>query len=251
MRRSTPKKPKGRRFPLVCIAITKQDDQFGGDLYKVLDVPRTATAEEIKTAYRRQCQQHHPDRCPGDEDAARRFKKIEHAYYILRDPDRRRRYDDHGEQFERTADNSGLEIVSALTRVADATIRFMIDNGMDLDQNDLIDHMKKTIDQTTQGNAQALNKLTKLKKQYEKAIKRTKDKDQTMNYLKLSLIANLKEVNQQIDGIAKSTKIFIKAKEFLSKIAYEVDQWAPLGGVTGWFVNSSSASTVSGTYRRY
>lgn len=63
------------------------------DLYAVMEVDPSASAEEIKTAYRRLAQQHHPDRNPGDDEAEERFKRLQQAYSILSDPARRKAYD--------------------------------------------------------------------------------------------------------------------------------------------------------------
>lgn len=63
------------------------------DLYNVLGVPRTASPDEIKRAYRALAQRWHPDKNPDDPEAARRFKDLSEAYRTLSDPDRRARYD--------------------------------------------------------------------------------------------------------------------------------------------------------------
>lgn len=66
------------------------------DPYATLGVARTATADEIKSAYRRLARQLHPDTNPGDADAERRFKELAAAYEILSDPQRRARFDQFG-----------------------------------------------------------------------------------------------------------------------------------------------------------
>jgi molecular chaperone DnaJ len=66
------------------------------DLYEVLGVGREASDEEIKRAYRRLARQHHPDANDGDPAAEARFKEIAAAYEVLRDPEKRRRYDLYG-----------------------------------------------------------------------------------------------------------------------------------------------------------
>lgn len=66
------------------------------DYYKILGVERTATAEEIKTAYKKMAIRYHPDRNPGDKDAEEKFKAAAEAYDVLRDPDRRSSYDQFG-----------------------------------------------------------------------------------------------------------------------------------------------------------
>ncbi len=63
------------------------------DYYNVLGVPRNASADEIKKAYRQLALRWHPDRNPDNEEAAQRFKDITAAYHTLNDPEKRARYD--------------------------------------------------------------------------------------------------------------------------------------------------------------
>jgi molecular chaperone DnaJ len=67
-----------------------------GDLYEVLGVRPDAGDDEIKRAYRRKARQHHPDANAGDPEAEARFKEVSFAYEVLRDPERRARYDRYG-----------------------------------------------------------------------------------------------------------------------------------------------------------
>jgi molecular chaperone DnaJ len=66
------------------------------DYYEVLDVPREASPEEIKRAYKKLALANHPDRNPGDEEAVSRFKEAAEAFEVLNDPDKRARYDRFG-----------------------------------------------------------------------------------------------------------------------------------------------------------
>ena len=74
------------------------------DFYALLDVPRTATQDEIQRAYRKLARQHHPDvnKDPGAED---RFKEISEAYNVLSDPQTRRRYDAFGPDFRQVPED--------------------------------------------------------------------------------------------------------------------------------------------------
>lgn len=66
------------------------------DYYEVLGVPRNASQEEIKRAFRRLALKYHPDRNPGDKEAEEKFKEINEAYQVLSDPEKRARYDRFG-----------------------------------------------------------------------------------------------------------------------------------------------------------
>lgn len=66
------------------------------DYYEVLGVSRNANDAEIKKAYRQRAMQYHPDRNPGDNDSAERFKEVNEAYAVLSDPDRRAHFDRFG-----------------------------------------------------------------------------------------------------------------------------------------------------------
>lgn len=63
------------------------------DLYAILEVQKTATQDEIKSAYRKLALTYHPDKNPGDASAEERFKKINAAYDVLGDETKRRQYD--------------------------------------------------------------------------------------------------------------------------------------------------------------
>ena len=66
------------------------------DYYEVLGIAKTATDDDIKKSYRKLAFKHHPDRNPGDTTDGARFKEATEAYEVLRDPERRSRYDRFG-----------------------------------------------------------------------------------------------------------------------------------------------------------
>ncbi|MFA5620310.1 MAG: molecular chaperone DnaJ [Weeksellaceae bacterium] len=66
------------------------------DYYEILEVSKSASAEEIKKGYRKQALKYHPDRNPGDKGAEDKFKEAAEAYEVLSDPNKRQRYDQFG-----------------------------------------------------------------------------------------------------------------------------------------------------------
>ncbi len=66
------------------------------DYYKILGVPKTASKEEIKKAYRKLALKYHPDHNPGDSTAEAKFKDISEAYAVLSNPDKKKQYDTFG-----------------------------------------------------------------------------------------------------------------------------------------------------------
>ncbi len=70
------------------------------DYYKMLGVERSATADQIKKAYRKLARKLHPDLNPNDKEAERRFKEINEANEVLSDPESRKKYDKYGDQWK-------------------------------------------------------------------------------------------------------------------------------------------------------
>src|SRR5215210_6149373 len=80
------------------------------DYYKILGVPRTASQNDIRKAYRKLARQHHPDVKPGDKKAEQTFKDLNEANTVLSDPDKRKKYDALGanwDQFSQTGAAAG------------------------------------------------------------------------------------------------------------------------------------------------
>lgn len=68
------------------------------DYYEVLEIERTASADDIKKAYRKKALKFHPDKNPGNSDAEKKFKEISEAYEVLSDEKKRQIYDRHGKE---------------------------------------------------------------------------------------------------------------------------------------------------------
>jgi curved DNA-binding protein len=85
------------------------------DYYKILGVDKTATQDEIKSAYRKLARKHHPDLNPNDKEAHKKFQQINEANEVLSDPEKRKKYDTHGkdwqhaDQFEKARQSQGRQ----------------------------------------------------------------------------------------------------------------------------------------------
>lgn len=77
------------------------------DYYKTLGVERSASADEIKKAFRKQAKKFHPDKNPGNAQAEKKFKEVNEAYEALSDPDKRKKYDQFGENYKQYQQGGG------------------------------------------------------------------------------------------------------------------------------------------------
>src|ERR1700727_3911598 len=77
------------------------------DFYTVLGVSRSASADEIKKAYRKLAMQYHPDKNPNNKAAEEKFREVSEAYEILENPKNRQAYDNFGHAFQQPAGGGG------------------------------------------------------------------------------------------------------------------------------------------------
>ena len=103
------------------------------DYYQTLGVARTASQAEIRKAYRKLARQHHPDVKPGDKSAEARFKDLNEANTVLSDPDKRKKYDalganweayDQAGPFGRAADRGARESFDGGGRFGSGNVRY-------------------------------------------------------------------------------------------------------------------------------
>lgn len=97
------------------------------DYYKILGVEKTATPTEIKSAFRKLARKYHPDLNPNDKDATKKFQEINEANEVLSDPEKRKKYDqygkdwEHAEQFENAKQYQGQPSDSGKTRFSETS----------------------------------------------------------------------------------------------------------------------------------
>lgn len=77
------------------------------DYYKILGVDRSIPQDELKAAYRKRSKQFHPDLHPDDPKAKAKFQLLNEAYAVLSDPEKRKKYDQYGEQWDKVGNMGG------------------------------------------------------------------------------------------------------------------------------------------------
>ena len=100
-------------------------------LYDTLGVAKNASQDEIKKAYRKLARKHHPDVNPGDKKAEETFKEIGEAYGVLSDPEKRKKYDHWGPDWEKI---EGYARRGGFVRPLTSAIRLLAYLGIDRDR---------------------------------------------------------------------------------------------------------------------
>src|SRR6476620_2589865 len=70
------------------------------DYYKILEIDKSASDADIKKAYRKLARKYHPDLNPNDANAKKKFQQINEANEVLRDPEKRKKYDKYGKDWQ-------------------------------------------------------------------------------------------------------------------------------------------------------
>lgn len=182
------------------------------DLYETLGVPRDATQEEIRQAYKRKAQRLHPDRNPS-EQAEEEFRRVQHAYDVLGDPERRKRYDATGttstkNDIEDAAQAKLAEIFALAIRTA-------------TDDRDLIEEVRRSVVHTKTTMDRDVSKLRSEIKKLEKTRARVKRKDDGFNLFDHVAAEQIKRHNQKINEIVTNYEVADKILKMLDD--YECD----------------------------
>lgn len=202
------------------------------DLYAALELERGADAADVKRAYRKKAQEHHPDK-GGDKE---RFQVVKSAYEVLSDPDRRKRYDETGETGQQHDPRE--EMLGIL-----AQLMMTIIDKVDVDHTNVIETMRAQISGVQAQHSQSIENNRKRIRVRERALKRLKAKTGE-NILASMLRADIMATEaaiQRIEGEQEKVKAMLA---LLDDYEYKVDQQvSPYANIR---VTMFSGNTVTG-----
>lgn len=185
--------------------------------YDTLGVPRDASTEVIRKAYKKKAAAAHPDRNPGDSAAEEEFKQIGKALSVLTNPDKRRRYDETGAD----GPNRDVGVAESLAPIFIAVLAESIDAGRELKYVDIIQKMtakmRELQDQAKNYHRTAKSAFARLKS----AEGRLKEPDSVLGDL---LQKQIDRVSGDVNGAEAKLSAFSEAISYLKKCKYEVEK---------------------------
>ncbi len=196
------------------------------DPYEVLGIPRGATSEAVKAAYRKRAQQAHPDR-DSSAGSGERFQAIQRAYEVLSDPERRAQYDATGRMDEAPDQES-----QAMGYVA-TLLHGMLDSA-DVAHTDMVARMRAQC----QTDMATLDQQTAMLKK-QQARRRTVLERLTGERMRAIVEAEIGQLDQAIATLTGKVVILKRAQEIIAEHAYRTD-----GVEEQWVFGYGAASPV-------
>lgn len=181
-------------------------------LYATLGINPTATAAQIKAAYRKSARKHHPDK--GGDEA--KFKQIQHAYEALSDPERRARYDATGDTGS-NVDNGDRELLSELMNIATQII-----DTFPVESVDLVGEMTKHLNNAKSQCNQQLRANQKMVENRNQAIKRLTCED-SVNLISEGLKSQISQIETHSAVVEQQLVKIDKLIEMVGKFSYRRD----------------------------
>lgn len=205
------------------------------DLYSILGVPRHAVPPEIKLAYKKQANKHHPDKVKPEDraEATERFQLIQQAYEVLMDEDMRRIYDAGGNPLQRLATEADQIIESAAIKLATDlfdSISEQCDERMSR-KIDIAAVMRQNVDRIineTKGNKRKVLKAVRKQRQIRRRVKSNRLIKDHLHKKRVGLIEQWQVHKMQI-------RIARRVLGLIEDMEYEVDPEPPAPTQNGFF----------------
>lgn len=176
--------------------------------YTELDLPVTATSEEIRQRYRTLAQMHHPDK-GGDEEL---FKRIKLAYEILSDPIRRKQYDITGETHSTNAKDEALSNIIQIILTVVPNFNAEKDNLIKIAENETQTMLDRVYNDLSTTSIQI--------KKLEIVLSKLRIKTEGENILTGVINGQIQAKKEEIAGFTKSIKVCMLMKEILKDYEY-------------------------------
>jgi len=187
------------------------------ELYAALGLVSAATPHQIKLAWRRLAQSRHPDREGGDAEI---FAKIQGAYDVLSDPERRAKYDATGETAVRDVDNEMLQELAALFFA-------VIDHAHDIDTLDVVKEVRSHLERGVEAVGSERHTCEEKLRKVESAQKRLKHKGAGRNVLSGMLDASVRDIRRAMETCDTKIKKLEAMREVLEAYTYAHDAPSP------------------------
>lgn len=188
------------------------------DLYEELGVSKDASTEEIRSAYRKQAAQLHPDQPTGDEE---RFKRVSHAHLILADPQKRERYDKDGD--ERPMSEEEREAIKAVEKLAGHFKQLFGMAEFRPEQHNAIKAVRKMLKIERKEAEAALAEADATLLKIERTMKRMRHKAKRKGKVSGVLDAMVRSVREGRTKIENELKVIARTHALLEGYEYETD----------------------------
>lgn len=211
------------------------------DLYEVLGVPVGASDDDIKAAFRRLVKNAHPDMDGGNRAA---FDRLQVAYDVLMDPERRAHYDATGEITKQQPDNANGAPLALLAQVLDAALDRVAKQNMQPKNMNIVammrEHLEADIQSRMPKRAEGADALVKWCGLRDRFTVKDEDRDNVMAGIIAARITGLADIERRLDEADAVTRV---AMEILDNHEFSFDQ--PPAVTMNIFVNSPFAATAT------
>jgi len=196
------------------------------DLYADLGIERSATAKDVRAAYRKASKRAHPDAGGSPEQ----FHRIRTALLVLTDDARRQKYDTTGEYDEGTpVDNALAELIETASYALDQTLRRIVNAGRDLKTVDLIAEMRATLKGMRSELDKQLATFETTRDKYRILAGRfsVAKPDEEPNRLEQIIAGKISQIEHMISASQHQKERLAAAEEMLATYRYRQDAAAP------------------------
>ncbi len=195
------------------------------DPYEIMGVGKDFTETELKIRYRLLSKELHPDKNPDDPEAEENFKDMKEAYEILKDPDRKGRFDTNGDRSDRKPEDV---FETKFRGLVSAVFMQIVENAEEPEKMDLLqpfkDALRESISAVDKGVRVANQRIAK----FERVHKRVFFKGDGDNILAQSIQSTIDGLERQVENSKTELEFLCKAKDLVDLYGYDWDRMKEL-----------------------